>query len=381
MARRRSALAAFIYSGHMSAAELPLPDDQPGLTADALLAGPRGRSLCANLLDDRLAPPSRRVPRAWLAALEAARTGDTGRCARKLTECAATAGLPSTPFDGSALLAGLQIAVDFASYWQEPNSEDQGFAGEAAREALRPVAEAVVAALAAPDVSWWTAPVDRSSQCYAQFLGQHPLPELLLTGAAESARAWLADTLDDERSAHDRPADPASPHSGRWWSSPAASRLPVTTRALPALAAVRLVLIEDGLGWQSARCWPVTPQDGTRVYEISGPDQWAEVVDRYPLDVSKSRRHDWWRATGRAGRWQIPDYAAMAADWDAVHLSVTGYLTTAGVAIPVGNDTCTMLAGWDPDATWWLNDVLSCTSPPEDWRADNLAPLGWSQAH
>jgi hypothetical protein len=38
-----------------------------------------------------------------------------------------------------------------------------------------------------------------------------------------------------------------------------------------------------------------------------------------------------------------------------------------------------MLAGWDPDATWWLNDVLSLTSPPEDWRQDDQAPFGWSR--
>jgi hypothetical protein len=153
----------------------------------------------------------------------------------------------------------------------------------------------------------------------------------------------------------------------------------VTTRGLPALGAVRLVLVEDGLGWQSARCWPVAPEDGARVYEVCGPGQWAELVDRYPLDVSKSRRHDWWRATGRAARWLIPDYAAVAADWDAVHVSVAGYLTTAGIAIPADDGACTMLAGWDPDATWWLNDVLSLTSPPEDWREDDQAPFGWTR--
>jgi hypothetical protein len=129
----------------VSTAELPYAE-QSGLTADALLAGPRGRSLCVNLLDDRLAPPGRRVRRAWLDALQAARSGYAVTCGRKLTECAGIADLPGTPFDGSALLAGLLAAVDFASYWQEPDAEDQGFSGETAREALRPVAEAVVAA-------------------------------------------------------------------------------------------------------------------------------------------------------------------------------------------------------------------------------------------
>lgn len=362
----------------MSSAELPLPA-QPELTADALLASPRGRSLCVNLLDDRLTSPEGQVRKAWVDALHYLRAGDAQRCAGKLSECARIADLCGAPFDGSALLAGLLAAVDFASYWQEPDREDQGFAREAAREALRPVAEAVAAAARTPDARWWTEPVDRGRQRYTQFLDQHPLPEPLLTGAAGSARAWQADTLDDERSAHDRPEDPAAPYSGHWWSSPVHSQLPVTTRGLRTLGAVGLAMVEDGLGWQSARCWPVAPDDGARVYEVRGPGQWAELVDRYPLDVSKSRRHDWWRATGRAGRWLIPDYAAVAANWDAVHVSVAGYLTTAGIAIPARDGASTMLADWDPDATWWLSDILSLASPPEDWRQDEQAPLGWTR--
>ncbi|HEX9526064.1 MAG TPA: hypothetical protein VF951_01090, partial [Streptosporangiaceae bacterium] len=186
---------------------------------------------------------------------------------------------------------------------------------------------------------------------------------------------------DDERSAHDRPEDPAASYSGQWWSSPAHSRLPVTTRGLPSLGAVGLALVEDFLRWAPSACyWPVAPEDGARVYEICGPSPWAELVHRYPLDVSNSRRHNWWRATGWAGRWLIPDYAAVAADWDAVHVSVAGYLTTAGIAIPASGGARTMLAGWDPDATSWLNDILSFTSPPQDWRKDDQAPFGWTQA-
>jgi hypothetical protein len=70
----------------------------------------------------------------------------------------------------------------------------------------------------------------------------------------------------------------------------------------------------------------------------------------------------------------------VAADWDAIHVSVAGYLTAAGGAIPASGGARTMLAGWDPDATWWLNDVLSLTSPPEIWRNAGLAPFGWIQA-
>ena len=73
------------------------------------------------------------------------------------------------------------------------------------------------------------------------------------------------------------------------------------------------------------------------------------LAGRYPVEVSKSRRHDWWRATGWAGRWFIPGFAAAAADYDAVHLSIAGYLTTAGRALSV-NDGRTVRAGWDPSS-------------------------------
>src|SRR5262249_60425848 len=99
-------------------------------------------------LDARLVVPVRQPRRAWLRALDAARTGDEKRCARELGKCIAIADLSVVPFEGSALMAGLVAAVDFAMPWSEPDPEDRGFADEAAREALRPVAEAVAVAAA-----------------------------------------------------------------------------------------------------------------------------------------------------------------------------------------------------------------------------------------
>jgi hypothetical protein len=362
----------------VSSADLALSDPSE-LTAEALLASPRGRSLCVNLLDDRLTAPGGRVRRAWVDAVHAARTSDVGRCARQITKCVGLADLSGAPFDESALLAGLLAVVDFASYRDEPDAEDRGFAHEAARVSLLPVAEAVAEAVAVvPAVHWWTEPVNCSRQLCTQFLDDYASPEPSLAGAGESAAAWLADTRDDEHAAQDWPEGPAAPSGGPWRSAPSPSRLPVTTRGLPVLGAVGMALVEDGAAWQAARCWPVAPADGSRVYEISGPRQWAALVNRYPLDVSSSRRHQWSRATGRAGRWLIPDYPAVAADWDAVHVSIAGYLTTAGIAIPMSGSASTMLAGWHPDAAWWLNDVLSFTGPPEDWRVSDRASPGWT---
>jgi hypothetical protein len=367
----------------VSSPEPALPGDR-GLTGDALLAGPRGRSLCVDVLDDRLTELGDQALRAWANAISDLVHGRTKRGAAKLSECVHLAGLSGHPFTAAALMTGLRAAADFACYWEEPDREDRAFAGEAVRAALRPVADAVVAAVTGlPDARWWAEPADLRRQRYTQFLDQDPRPEPLLTGAGDAVTAWLAGTRQGEQPAHDWLVDPDARAGGPWWSTPVPSRLPVTTRALPGLGAVGLTMVDDGLGWhgKSARCCPLAPAAGARIYEIGDPSQWTDLVTRYPLDVSRSRRHAWRRLTGWAGPWLIPDYAAVAGEWDAVHLSVAGYLTTAGIAIPAGNAARTLLAGWDPDATWWLSDVLSASSasPPELWREDDRAPSGWNQ--
>src|SRR5690348_15038461 len=141
--------------------------------------------------------------------------------------------------------------------------------------------------------------------------------------------AWRADTLERESSAADWPDDPRAPYSGSWWSTPALSGLRRSTRRLESTGPVGLHLIEDAFSWTSAQCWPLQVHPDASVFEIGGPDDWTELVRRYPLAVTKSRRHDWWRATGHDFEWAIPDYHAVAADYDAVHLSVAGYLSTA----------------------------------------------------
>jgi len=354
-------------------------------TVEALLAGPRGRRLCWTLLWLGLDDAARRSA-AWPLAWEAVvRSGDLSRRLEEFTAVLALADPAALAGEEATVSEALGWTVNTAQYWGEPDAEDRALAAPAAvRAALRPIAGAI---LASPAARWWAAPADLERQRYAQFLDHRPFDEPLLSGAADRVAAWRADTVRKEESL--RATDAAAPlgaWSGEWWSDPAMSGLPITTRARPGLGAARLALVEDGLGWKSARCWPLRPRAGARVYEVDGPAAWAALVARYPLDVTMSRRHDWWRATGRMGRWLIPDYRAVAADYDAVHLTVLGYLTTAGVAGPAGpaddgsgDAARTLLAGWDPDATWWLTDCLTPAGPPEDWAADGEG-AGWHPA-
>lgn len=334
-----------------------------------LLSGPRGRRMCLSVLaavDQSLWSLVRHV--------------DMGRAepdaTSRLAEALSAPGLLdiAREADGDSLRAALTESVDAARYWQAPDETDRVLNDARVRDALVPVAE-VVASL--PDAAWWSTPLDRANQRYVQWLDETPLEPPALTGAIANLARWRAATRADESRAVERPRNVTANFSGNWWSAPMLVPLVTTTRALPALGAVKLALTEDGFGWESARVWPLQPSSECQVFEITGPDAWVELVGRYPMDVSLSRRHDWWRATGHEGTWLIPDWAAVASDFDAVHLTMLGYLATAGRALPVG-DSHTVLAGWNPDETYWLADVLTKDGVPEDWCRDRRGSRRWA---
>ncbi|MGO3555043.1 MAG: hypothetical protein ACTINZ_06650, partial [Microbacterium gubbeenense] len=76
---------------------------------------------------------------------------------------------------------------------------------------------------------------------------------------------------------------------------------------------------------------------------------------------------DWRDTTGRDGPWVMPDWAAVAEEYDAVHLQVAAYLQAAGRALPVTDEAATVLAGWDPDATYWFTDRVRYVGKRTRW--------------
>jgi hypothetical protein len=333
--------------------------------ARSLLAGPRGRRLCWALAVDSGVLPGGRIGPAWDQAT------CTGQLDADPPVLAGELAAAVAPGDWTAVLAAISEAglagalaesVTWAMYWQPPDDVDRALAHPEVAHALEPVACAVAGA---PAARWWSTGLDLAAQYYVEPpVGDGTGPPL--SGAADRLAAWRTEEQERERSAADLPSDPAANYGGNWWSTPATPGVASTTRALPGLGPLKLTAIEDWPGWTEVRCWPLSPSRAPRTWEISGPDAWAALVARYPLEVSRSRRHDWYRATGRVSRWLIPDYAAACADYDAIHLSAGGYLTTAGRALPAG-DAHTLLAGWSPDETYWLADILTAAGPPHRW--------------
>lgn len=364
-----------------------------------LLAGPRGRHACFEVVSPYNGDVDLEQFPAWLALRYGSGNADAAQLAGELTALVAAADLDAVAATAgdAGLLRYVAEALTWATYWQSGQAWQRLLATDEIGTVLEPVARAVTAA---PAAQWWPSPVDPDRQQYAQFLsrdGDFDMEPPALTGAADRVARWREQAAERERAAASRPSDPAANYSDWWWSTPSLAGLVSTTRSVPGLGALRLCLVEDSLGWPEALCWPLTPRPSAKVYEIGGQKDWTALVRQYPLDVTKSRWHDWFKITGRAGTWLIPDYRAVAADYDGVHLTVGGYLTTAGRPLAVDGSleagaVATMLAGWDPDLTYWLADVLEPAGQagpgaqarpggqPVRWVECDDEPLGWAAA-
>ena len=236
-----------------------------------------------------------------------------------------------------------------------------------AADALVPVAEALVRA---PGTAWWWSPCDKGAQ---RWIGFSRGPERPPRGEPTEALAqWVrSETEDEARSARLVPFPPrrATPRcSGTWWSTPP-GRLVRTTRALPGLAAVGLALTEEEPADDAVAVWEVTSSPDAKVFEVDGPGAWCALAEQFPREVTLSRRHDWLRWTGFEGRWFLPDWAKVADAFDAVHLTVAGHLEASYRALLVSSGA-TCLAGFDPDETIWLTDVVTAGRIVEAWEGD-----------
>ncbi|AXE37635.1 hypothetical protein [Acidipropionibacterium virtanenii] len=251
-----------------------------------------------------------------------------------------------------------------AVYWQPLWGEDRLAAADPIRRALEPAAKAIAGS---PAAAWWDCPNDRVTQwTTAEILPDEPLPALGTDNSGALLSAGRQESIEEEQ--RFRTEYDGEDVSGVWTSTPA-YRLTSSTRYLPDAGPAGMWFKEDAFGADRTLTAPLLAPTGPRVLEIDGPDDWAGLCAAFPLDVTASRRYVWGEATGRTGGWLMPDWVAVAdSGIDAVHLTVAGYLTTAGRALPVTATHSTVLAGWDPDATFWLVDVAA--GDPVVWEMD-----------
>lgn len=267
-----------------------------------------------------------------------------------------------TPREALTLLAD---TAAFAMYWQAPWGEDILATTGLVRDALRPIA----GVLAEAHVNrWWGSEADLTAQWTVREVESvESGPEPLAASTGELLRASSQETRDTEQTFRQTYAD--RDVAGEWWSIPP-RELTRSTRFLKGLGPVGLWVEEDAADPSLHVATHIDPPHGSRVLEIRGPDDWIQLCGQFPLEVTASRRVVWGETTGRTGPWLMPDWAAVAESGiDAAHLTVRGYLTAAGRALPVGDGHATVLAGWDPDATYWLTDA-GTIGEPVVWEMD-----------
>lgn len=143
-----------------------------------------------------------------------------------------------------------------------------------------------------------------------------------------------------------------------------------------------LILTWDFCGRPTSR-WFLPVRSDARVWNVNGPDDWARLVETYPR--AATRPHDGWELPGpnqhrsdtemlrsitaqRAVRIEIsdhllPDWARVAEDFDAVHLSWAGFLTAEGYISELSSGGVTMMRYWGSERTLWLHDVFGEPQP------------------
>lgn len=355
------------------------------MTTDAagLLDGPRGRLLCLELAarlssDVREAMHDLAYNADVFAGASIVRFGldEDGRSFQTsdpvtprfpLDELAARIGALGRRGPAAGDIAeALQRAVDLAAYWQPPRGEEIVAAEPVVRAALRPLAVAVAGHRS---TQWWRR--ERTAEQWA--IEWDPVGDgAPFDPVGQTPAQWSAETRREEADAErTRPRDPAAPYGGSWWSI--SWRAPHSAGTMPDAVPAGIALVEDSLGWERAVAIPV--RGAGRTLEIRDAEDWVRLCAQFPLEVTASRRQDWFRTTGRAGTWVIPDWARVADQWDTVHLSVWAYLTAAGRALPVDDDRASVIAGFGPDQTYWLTGrVREIEGPRVHWRAVEPGP-------
>ncbi|WP_411732000.1 hypothetical protein [Paeniglutamicibacter sp.] len=290
---------------------------------------------------------------------------------------AATALVPVT---AEALRRALVRSVASARYWQEPDGHDVIAGSAPVRAQLVRVANHVAAS---GHVAGWMSPVDLPRQWRVEW-EQNDAPGLW-TLSGEPADGVLATwrkavEVQEARAAVERPADPTAAWGGEWWSMPPA-RLLHSTGEFEDGSPVGLWCVEDGFGWEKAETRAVAVPGSARIFEVTGASDWAQLCRSYPLEVTAQKRHDWYRTTGRVGRWVMPDFSQMARDHDGVHLSTAAYLSTAGEAIEVDNESASVVAGWNPDESYWFTAEVRLHGDPAAWACTdaNSEDAAWSR--
>jgi hypothetical protein len=169
-----------------------------------------------------------------------------------------------------------------------------------------------------------------------------------------------------------------------WWNDESPSEpgrvVATMTAPFPEIHDQLFAFSDEGIDRLSR--WELPVRDGARVFEINRPADWLTLVERYPQMIEGGDSFAWHLpghpqseypqdelrrleeiSHGHAARTHaspvyLLDNVAAASDYDGIHLTWAGVLTTEAFISDVPGGGVTMLVLWERERTCWFNDVF-----------------------
>lgn len=250
----------------------------------------------------------------------------------------------------TALYETLVFTTGSASYWGD--DEDRQLYEPESSRALRAGYEL----LNDSSSLFWRSDFDERGQVVA-WLAEDTNRTTEGVVAAVELSTWVERLRVEEKAFSLSATDMSLSHQGgAWWSTPLDTKL---TRSLSATAMqspdFRLAR-EDAASSRIVESHLFSVPAHSRVLNVADLHVWRSVVDSYPLEVTASRRGNYWRQFGMRCRWLVPDWEKVSQDFDAVFISNASYLMACGIPQELSPDYRTVMAGFNPGETIWLTD-------------------------
>jgi hypothetical protein len=214
-----------------------------------------------------------------------------------------------------------------------------------------------------PATAWWFSPPNRDHQVCVPPDGNPPDPTRMITS-------------DKPPSDHERYAQKAlgAIHTSTLVQG---TLLPTTSSMFEALDYGTCDIVVKYPAPPFAT-WHLKVDASARVFEIDGPLAWHDLCTRYPADAGHRIRPRVELATGPSTpdfvgdrRRLVPDWSAVAADWDGVHLTFGGLLTAEQVPVESAAGW-TYHWGWHAEQTMWLRWVFTAIERMPDHQPGSL---------